>query len=109
MGRIAMRTASGSASPIDGNNWRARRTRSRASGINGLSTLVVASGVDLHQLGMGPFDRIFGGHALHRLGVHVDDDEFADRFGGRAASRPGIATETTTFRRGAEWRHHRIV
>ncbi len=37
IGRMAMRTASGSTSPIEGSSCRARRTRSRASGIDGLS------------------------------------------------------------------------
>jgi hypothetical protein len=36
-GRTAIRTASGSTSPIEGSSCRTRRTRSRASGINGLS------------------------------------------------------------------------
>jgi len=42
---MAMRTASGSTSPIEGSSCRARRTRSRASGINGLSFVSKLNGV----------------------------------------------------------------
>ena len=64
--------------------------------------------VDLHQLGMGPFDCFFRGHALHRLRVHVDDDELADRLGRGTAGRSGVAGEMSAFRRGAERCHDRI-
>jgi hypothetical protein len=49
---MAMRTASGSISPIEGNNSRARRTQSRASGIDGLilaSKLRVVSAISIRR------------------------------------------------------------
>src|SRR5580704_14488566 len=48
IGRMAMRTASGSTSPIEGSSCWARRTRSRASGIDGLS---VVSKLNLTSVG----------------------------------------------------------
>ncbi len=45
---MAMRTASGSTSPIEGSSCRARRTRSHASGIDGLS--LVSGTIQVAQL-----------------------------------------------------------
>src|SRR5262249_9422304 len=58
--------------------------------------------VDLLQLTIGPLDGIFGGHALHALGVHVGDDVLRERLGGLGRRRPGVAEQTRVARRCAE-------
>src|SRR5256885_15712747 len=52
--------------------------------------------VDLLQLALGPFHRVLGLHALHGLGVHVDDDVLRVGLGGlgrRRARMPEGARE----------------
>src|SRR5262249_51375095 len=67
------------------------------------------SGVDLDQFVVRRFDGLFHRHALHRLGVHVADQVFGNYLGRLAAGRAGITGKTAAFRRGAEWRHARVV
>ena len=51
---------------------------------------------------MGRFDGLFGGHALHRLRIHVGNDVLRDDLGRLSAGRPGIAGEMPAFGGGAE-------
>src|SRR5881396_1950023 len=44
--------------------------------------------VDLLELGLRPLHRVLGLHALHGLGVHVDDDVLRVRLGGLGGGRP---------------------
>src|SRR2546422_7369022 len=46
--------------------------------------------VDLLQLALGPFHRVLGLHALHGLGVHVDDDVLGVGLGGLGRRRPRV-------------------
>src|SRR6266446_6360152 len=73
-----------------------------------MSGLDPSSAVDLHELVMSPFYRLFGSHALHRLGVHVDHYVFGDRLGRGAARRPGITRQPTLVRYVAERQQHRV-
>src|SRR2546428_2375583 len=47
--------------------------------------------VDLLQLGLGPLHGVLGLHALHGLGVHVDDDVLRVGLGGLAGGRARMA------------------
>src|SRR5262244_267919 len=47
--------------------------------------------VDLLQLALGPLHGVLGLHALHGLGVHVDDDVLRVRLGGLRRGRAGIS------------------
>src|SRR5438034_6810026 len=47
--------------------------------------------VDLLQLAFGPLHRVLGLHALHGLGVHVDDDVLRVGLGGLAGGRARMA------------------
>src|SRR6266478_4244510 len=49
--------------------------------------------VDLLQLGLGPFHRVLGAHALDRLGVHVGDDVLGERFRRLGRRRAGVAEQ----------------
>src|SRR5579883_731347 len=66
------------------------------------------SGVDFHQLAMRPGDGVLRLHALHRLGVHVDDDVLGLHLGGLARGRPGIAEQPAGDRDHLERGQHRI-
>src|SRR5262249_48337646 len=68
-----------------------------------------ASRVDLDKLPMGPFDRVLGWRALHRLRIHVGDDVLGHDLGCRPVSRPGISCRATNLGEGAEWKHHRVL
>src|SRR5215470_14264881 len=46
--------------------------------------------VDLPQLALGPLHGVLGLHALHGLGVHVDDDVLRVRLGGLGRRRSRI-------------------
>jgi hypothetical protein len=50
-----------------------------------------SSGVDLVELAFGPRDRILRGHALDRLGIHVDDEVLGQDLGGLLAGGSGKA------------------
>jgi hypothetical protein len=49
--------------------------------------------IDLHELCMGPFDRIGRRHALDGLRVHVDDDVLGLHLGCFLIGRPGITCQ----------------
>src|SRR5580704_18275203 len=67
------------------------------------------SGVDLHQLSVGPLDGALGGHTLYRLRVHVGDDVLGHDLGRRPVGRPGIARNPPDLRERAERQHNRII
>src|ERR1700732_2217849 len=73
-----------------------------------MSGLDPCSAVDLHELVMSPFNRLFGSHALHGLGVHVDHDVFGDRLGRGAARWPGITRQSSLAGYVPERQQHRI-
>ena len=58
---------------------------------------------------MGPLDGVLGRHALHDLGVHVDDDVLGHGLGRRPAGRPGMAHKPTGERDRPEGQHYRVV
>src|SRR6266481_6533801 len=66
------------------------------------------SGVDLHELVMSPFYRVFGRCALDRLRIHVDDDVFGFDFGSLAVRASSKAFETADARQILERAQHRI-
>jgi len=67
--------------------------------LTSLANLPGHSGVDLPDLLVRPADRVLGRHALHSLGIHVDDDVFAQHLGRLAVCRSGIAREAAAARR----------
>src|SRR5438094_6768713 len=52
--------------------------------------------VDLLELGLGPLHGVLGPHALHGLGVHVDDDVLRVGLGGLRGGWPGVRSEEHT-------------
>src|SRR5262249_33234855 len=72
--------------------------------------------VDLLQLTFGPLHGVFGGRALHGLGVHVGDDVRGEGFGGCGCRRRGVAEQARVaggraehLERLGELAPHRIV
>src|SRR5437762_3904827 len=64
--------------------------------------------VDLLELGLGPLHGVLGPHALHGLGVHVDDDVLRVRLGGLRRRRSLVA-EHPRLARGAPEDLQRLV
>src|SRR5207247_9447689 len=64
--------------------------------------------VDLLELGLGPLHGVLGPHALHGLGVHVDDDVLRVRLGGLRRRRSLVA-EYARLARGAPEDLQRLV
>src|SRR4029078_1844279 len=73
--------------------------------LRGLKTL---RRVDLLQLALGPLHRVLGGHALHRLGVHVGDDVLAEAFLRLGARRAGETRRLAELGRDLVGRHDGI-
>src|SRR5437867_3968014 len=53
--------------------------------------------VDLLELGLGPLHGVLGPHALHGLGVHVDDDVLRVRLGGLRRPAPPAAAPRARY------------
>src|SRR5947208_239358 len=76
---------------------------------NGHTSSRGKSDVNLAQLTGCPPYGVLRRHALHRLGVHVDDDVLAQHLAGFAIRRPGIAGELSGAAGIAERQHDRIL
>src|SRR5215211_3799293 len=69
----------------------------------------LTSDVDLRELSLCPLHGILGGHALHGLCVHINDDVLGYDLGCLARRGPLVASEAPCARRLLVGQHDRVV